>query len=526
MTFGSLFTGIGGLDLGLERAGMECRWQCEIEAFPRLVLAKHWPNIPCYEDVRKIGADIEPVDLICGGYPCQPFSQAGKRGGAEDPRHLWPEFARIIRLLRPRYVLLENVPGHLSLGFGDVLGDLAGLGFDAEWTCVRAADVGASHLRKRVFVVANARGSKPLGLSSEQRGSLSTTGRGSEEVAYRAEGGRRELRQPSWEDGLTDGRNEELVDSSRDARDGSHGQDGPRRGVCEAGDELADAASAGREEREPGRLRELSTEAGREVHDRPELASGELGDPTGPRLLGREPQQAFAPGPGDDLWTAILRERPDLAPALAGRLNPRFVSWLMGFPIRFTEIEHEEARRPVQGRSNTKRVPEANRASEKAALRAVPDDIQEADASSQGQRLEKQRPEQYPDAMQLVSHLAASCERGDFGEGTRAAMQILSASDVEAYCLQYMSDTDKAEWSRLSIDDKISLLMEAGIASRALSSRTKRLKGLGNAVVPQVAEWVGRLIVDAERRARDEAWGRTIGEMDLAAEAALRGERA
>lgn len=160
MTFGSLFSGIGGLDLGLERAGMECRWQCEIEPYCRQVLAKHWPNIPCYEDVRKIGDDIEQVDLICGGYPCQPFSQAGKRGGVQDERHLWPEFARILRLLRPRFALLENVPGHLSLGFGEVLGDLAENGYDAEWACLRASDFGAPHRRERVFIVAHSRGER------------------------------------------------------------------------------------------------------------------------------------------------------------------------------------------------------------------------------------------------------------------------------------------------------------------------------------------------------------------------------
>src|SRR5215471_17499230 len=118
MTYGSLCRGIGGIDLGLDRAGFECRWQCEIDEFCRKILAKHWPHVRRYGDIKQLtGGELEPVDLICGGYPCQPFSQAGKRGGENDPRHLWPEFARIIRILRPRYVLLENVSGHLSLGF-------------------------------------------------------------------------------------------------------------------------------------------------------------------------------------------------------------------------------------------------------------------------------------------------------------------------------------------------------------------------------------------------------------------------
>ena len=156
MRVGSLFSGIGGIDLGLERAGMEIAWQCEADDYCRKVLAKHWPGVPCYPDVRSLPDDIEPVDLVCGGYPCQPFSLAGRRSGTDDPRHLWPVFASTLRLLRPEWALLENVPGHLSLGFGDVLGDLATLGYDTEWTCIPAAAVGAPHLRWRLFVLAYA----------------------------------------------------------------------------------------------------------------------------------------------------------------------------------------------------------------------------------------------------------------------------------------------------------------------------------------------------------------------------------
>jgi len=152
---GSLFSGIGGFDLGLERAGMSVAWQCEIDPDARAILAKHWPEVPCYGDIRSIDwSTVEPVDIVCGGYPCQPFSHAGSRAGESDPRHLWPEVARCVRHLRPRWVLLENVAGHLSLGFGAVLGDLAALGYDAWWDCIPAAALGAPHLRDRVFVVA------------------------------------------------------------------------------------------------------------------------------------------------------------------------------------------------------------------------------------------------------------------------------------------------------------------------------------------------------------------------------------
>jgi DNA-cytosine methyltransferase len=119
------------------------------------VLKKHWPDVPNLGDITKVDwSEVERPDVICGGYPCQPFSTAGKRGGANDPRHLWPAMHNAIRVLRPRYALMENVRGHLSLGFGRVLGDLAEIGYDAEWQVIPAAAVGAPHKRDRVFIVA------------------------------------------------------------------------------------------------------------------------------------------------------------------------------------------------------------------------------------------------------------------------------------------------------------------------------------------------------------------------------------
>jgi DNA (cytosine-5)-methyltransferase 1 len=166
LTVGSLFSGIGGLDLGLERAGMTVRWQSEIHPYACRVLAKHWPDVPNHGDITTIGWDnVERVDVICGGYPCQPFSYAGVRRGGNDSRHLWPYFLDAIRHLRPRYALLENVPGHLSLGFGRVLGDLAESGYDATWDCIPAAAVGAPHRRDRVFVVAHAHGHGEPGIA-------------------------------------------------------------------------------------------------------------------------------------------------------------------------------------------------------------------------------------------------------------------------------------------------------------------------------------------------------------------------
>ena len=155
LTVGSLFSGIGGLDLGLERAGMKVIWQSEIDPFACKVLKKHWPEVINHGNIKNIdwGTVVKP-DVICGGYPCQPFSLAGKRKGQDDDRHLWPIVHNAIEHLRPRYAVLENVAAHLSLGFGQVLGDLAEIGYDAEWEVVPAAAVGAPHRRNRVFIIA------------------------------------------------------------------------------------------------------------------------------------------------------------------------------------------------------------------------------------------------------------------------------------------------------------------------------------------------------------------------------------
>jgi DNA (cytosine-5)-methyltransferase 1 len=155
MRFVSLFAGIGGIDLGLERAGHTCVGQVEIDDYATRVLEKHWPDTPRLRDVREFqGHEFGEFDLLTGGYPCQPFSMAGQRKGEHDERHLWPEVHRIICNVRPQYVLLENVTGHLSLGFGRVLGDLAESGYDAQWDCIPAAAVGAPHRRDRVFILA------------------------------------------------------------------------------------------------------------------------------------------------------------------------------------------------------------------------------------------------------------------------------------------------------------------------------------------------------------------------------------
>jgi len=160
--FGSLFSGIGGLDLGLEMAGMECSWMVEVDKFGSQILKHHWPDAEIYGDIYTIdGKELKPVDLICGGFPCQPVSFAGKRAGTTDERWLWGEFARIIRQVKPRWVVAENVTGLLSANsgraFAEVLRDLAQIGYNAVWNVFPAGGqggVGAPHRRERIFIIA------------------------------------------------------------------------------------------------------------------------------------------------------------------------------------------------------------------------------------------------------------------------------------------------------------------------------------------------------------------------------------
>lgn len=189
LTVGSLFAGIDGFGLGLEKAGFELRWQVEIDAWCRKVLSKHWPAVPKYDDIRKCGShNLEPVDLICGGFPCQPFSVAGKQRGAEDDRHLWPEMLRVIKELKPSWVIGENVAGLVSMAerigdvrvegktvvstsesdsysavwihkermlLNDICEDLENLGYETVPLVIPACGLDAPHRRDRVWIVAH-----------------------------------------------------------------------------------------------------------------------------------------------------------------------------------------------------------------------------------------------------------------------------------------------------------------------------------------------------------------------------------
>ena len=151
-----LFSGIGGFSLGLERTGgFETVAFCEIEPFCRRVLKKHWPDVPCSEDITRREFTAGEAEIICGGFPCQDISYAGEGTGLAGERSgLWRELLRAIRLVRPLYAIVENVAALLNRGMGDVLGDLAEIRYDARWDCIPAVYLGAGHLRDRAWVVA------------------------------------------------------------------------------------------------------------------------------------------------------------------------------------------------------------------------------------------------------------------------------------------------------------------------------------------------------------------------------------
>jgi site-specific DNA-cytosine methylase len=244
-----LFAGIGGMSLGLERAGMHVVGQVEIEPFNRKILHKQWPEVQKHDDVRTaidwwVSEPRPRVDVIAGGYPCQGESQAGRRLGEQDERWLWPEMARIIDALHPRWVIGENVAGHRTKGLRFVLRDLEQLGYAACAGTIRACDLGAPHQRKRIFVVANSLG---IDLREQPWRSLWENGEGAAIARDDGEGGT-----------LADADGEAGRSEAGDAESGACGEavcgGAAKSGRC--GGDVADASSTGLEapqqERQPG----------------------------------------------------------------------------------------------------------------------------------------------------------------------------------------------------------------------------------------------------------------------------------
>ncbi|MEM1183679.1 MAG: DNA cytosine methyltransferase [Planctomycetota bacterium] len=318
MRFLSLFTGVGGLDLGLERAGWTCVGMCEQDEFCRAVLSSHWPAVPISKDVRELTAHSVPeLDAIVGGFPCQDISTAGKGAGIEGERSgLWREFYRLIRDARPRWAIAENVPALRNRGADRVLGDLEGCGYTCTPLVVGARHVGAPHRRDRVFIVAHRDGERERGaddtsISDAWRDSRANTGgRGWGMAHSDSVGFQRERRPTGLGERDTHGRDATQCDVGYavefDGRQ-SLGDDASRQPELQRpSGTVADAGRVGLERR--GECGEL----GRTKDSPCQQADGRDAGGAGARDRGAP----FPPGPGNySGWRRVLESDPDLAPA-------------------------------------------------------------------------------------------------------------------------------------------------------------------------------------------------------------------
>ena len=345
---GSLFSGYGGLDLAVQSVlGGEVAWHVEYDKAPSRILDHHFPGIPNYGDVTKLDfRSVEPVDVLTGGYPCQPFSHAGLRKGTDDERHLWPHVLRAICEMGPRLAILENVRGHLSLGFGTVLADLASVGWSARWGIVRASDAGAPHQRARLFIVAYPDQGRRGGWWKESGSDL---GRHDQ---INGEGRRESPEGRGWTPLNV------LAYPERERHDGRGGPSAAeqaqrgRPDVAGLADSPADAQGDGRPQGWTG----SGQRAGSTGQPASNLSPTAYSNLTGSQARGVEPSGAGRQSPAGqrqpmgrnapiswgDYGPAVARwervtGRPAPAPTEPGRtgaprLSPAFVEWMMGLP--------------------------------------------------------------------------------------------------------------------------------------------------------------------------------------------------
>jgi len=336
----SLCTGYAGLDLAVEAVtGARTVAVSDLDKGASKILAHRFPDVPNLGDLKLIDwSQWVGVEYVTAGYPCQPFSHAGKREGTDDPRHIFPYIAEGIRIVGPRLVVLENVRGHLALGFDTVLGTLADIGYDARWVCVRASDVGAPHRRERLFIVATPRDSYGAGLEGrsavERADERPTRAHGlgatpnADDLGHERVGGARGRRE-----GPSDHR-----DAAADTGSQRYGRGEDGRGLGR----LDGAHEGGARERE--RSREVAGDRGGETAadtDRHGLEGvGRFGG-IGHHAHGRDGSGEVATdwgqyAPAIARWSAVLG-RPAPAPTEPGakgqpRLSPRFVEYMMGLP--------------------------------------------------------------------------------------------------------------------------------------------------------------------------------------------------
>jgi DNA (cytosine-5)-methyltransferase 1 len=485
-----LFSGIGGFSLGLERTGgFETVAFCEIEAFPRKVLAKHWPDVPCYDDVRtltaeRLAADGIAVDVICGGFPCQDISTAGKGAGLAGERSgLFYQIARLVGELAPRYVILENVAALLGRGLADVLGALASLGYDAEWHCIPASYLGAPHRRDRIWILAYPNSFGCVGIGSGQEGHFWTAQfgawDGSEAMAHAA---------------LLQRDGGEL---HREHREGEVSELGTGSGAVN----VADTDSTLQHNEHGGCINPTGSATGNAIKSG---GSCDLADAERQRQQGqRQPILSFGATAGED-WQAAwplassLGDIWSLEPDVGGSPDgfPAFMDRYVGRGLTYAKSQ-----RAIQTLRNVwsdhvsqtlrRTIGGFDRLQQAEVLFAF---VREYEAGTDEARIlvaGEEAPEGFLRSLRRVGEAASAPHRPGLHE-----QRVGEYPDAVQVLPRLLALNGAPNWAGSGWEDATPRVVN-GVPDRA-----HRLKALGNAIVPQIAELIGRAILAALQDSR------------------------